>query len=156
MNSKQARDILAALAACDPAGAYADVQNGIASIAAAAPGLEWELSFRGGDSPAVRVRRRETPDGKPGERFSAEAFAEPVAAALKAFDALSPIAEVRAASKGRWTLVLARPLPWPLFLRCDLSSAFAPRAAQISLILRDAPVAALEFDGEALWARCGE
>lgn len=154
MNAKQARDLLAALAACDPAASYAGVQDAIASVAASAPGLEWEVSVRGGNSPAVRARRRETPDGKRGARFSPGAFAEPVASALKDFDALAPVAEVRAAPKGRWTLILARPLPWPLFLRCDLSAAYAPRAAQLSLILRDARIDALEFDGEALWARC--
>jgi hypothetical protein len=64
------------------------------------------------------------------------------------------VAEVRTVpgSPG-WTLVLERPLAWPLFLRCDVSAAFAPRAAQLSLILRDARLVALDFDGEALWAR---
>ena len=52
-----------------------------------------------------------------------------------------------------WSLLLERPLPWPLFLRCDLSAAFQPRASQFSLLLRDAGIVALDFDGEALWAR---
>ena len=154
MNAQQARDLLAAMAACDPAGAYAGVQDAAAAVAAFGAGADWQVSVRGGDAPAVRARRRGAAAG--GARFSAAAFAEPVASALKAFHALSPVARVRAAPKGRWTLELERPLPWPLFLRCDVSAAFAPRAAQLSLILRDAPVSALEFDGEALWARCGE
>lgn len=154
MNAKQARDLLGALASCDPAGAYAGVQDALAAVTADGSGADWEVSLRGGDPPAVRARRRAAVEG--GARFSPSAFAEPVASALKAFDALAPVARVLSAPKGRWTMVLARPLPWPLFLRCDVSAAFAPRAAQISLILRDAPVSALEFDGEALWARCGE
>lgn len=153
MNAKQAREILVALAACDPAGAYKGVQDGIAAISAAAPNLAWEVSVRGGDAPAVRARPRGE-RGEKGKRFSAAAFAEPVASALKAFDGLAPISEVRFAAKGRWTLILSRPLAWPLFLRCDLTAAFAPRAAQLSLVLRDARIDALEFDGEALWARC--
>lgn len=85
-------------------------------------------------------------------RFSAAAFEEPVASTLAAFHRVSPVAAVQTAGEG-WTLVLAKPLPWPLFLRSDLAAAFAPRAAQLSLILRDARVVALDFDGEALWAR---
>lgn len=86
--------------------------------------------------------------------FSAKAFPEPVSSALAAFDALCPVAEVQSVpGRPGWTLALARPLAWPLLLRCDLSAAFAPRAAQLSLLLRDARVVALDFDGEALWAR---
>lgn len=89
------------------------------------------------------------------KRFAAADFEEPVASALKAFDELAEIATVQTqAGRPGWTMVLAKPLPWPLFLRCDLASSFAPRAAQLSLLLRDARVAALDFDGEALWARC--
>ena len=151
MNAKRARDVLAALAECDPSGAYAGVQDAIASVAAGAPGADWPVSVRGGEKPAVRAGGREAPGGA---RFSAAALAEPVGSALKAFDGLSPIASVRHASRGRWTLFLARPLPRTLFLRADLSAAFVPFAAQLALVLRDAGVGALEFDGEALWARC--
>jgi hypothetical protein len=154
LNAKQARELLVALAACDPGGSFSGVQDAIGAISTAAPGLEWEVSVRGGDSPAVRSRARDERGERPGKAFSSGAFAEPVASALKAFDGLAPISEVRFAAKGRWTLILARPLAWPLFLRCDLSAAYASRAAQLSLVLRDARVDALEFDGEALWARC--
>lgn len=99
--------------------------------------------------PAPVAERRRT-----SRAFSADAFEEPVAAALAAFHALEPIASVlRAPRANAWTLVLARPLPWPRFLRCDLAAAFAPRAAALSLLLRDARVIALDFDGEELWAR---
>lgn len=150
MNGKQARDLLGALAACDPAGACAGVSDALASVDGA-PGGEWTVSVRGGEAAAVRAERREPVVGS---RFSASSFAEPVGSALKAFDALCPVGAVRAGPKGRWTLLLERPLAWPLFLRADLAAAFAPRAAQLTLVLRDARVAALEFDGEALWARC--
>ncbi|MFI5345243.1 MAG: hypothetical protein ACHQ51_02600 [Elusimicrobiota bacterium] len=87
-------------------------------------------------------------------RFSAKNFDEPVASALAAFAALAPVSSVQTvAGEPGWTLVLAKPLPWPLFLRTDLSASFVPRAAQLSLIIRDARVVALDFDGEALWAR---
>jgi hypothetical protein len=85
--------------------------------------------------------------------FSAARFDEPVASALRQFHAQEPVAEIQEAGGPGWTLVLARPVAWPLFLRCDLAAAFVPRAAGLSLLLRDARVAALEFDGDALWAR---
>ena len=94
------------------------------------------------------VRRRTS------RAFSPAAFEEPVASALAAFHALESVAAVlRAPRSNAWTLALARPLPWPRFLRCDLAAAFAPRAAALSLLLRDARVVALDFDGEELWAR---
>jgi hypothetical protein len=154
VNSRHARDFLVACAACDPAGDYAARQELVA--AQAEPGAEWEGAVRGGDAFEVKVARRSAAParGPAARRFSAADFAEPVASALKTFDALAPIAEVRRErGAAGWTLVLAKPLPWPLFLRCDVSAAFAPRAAQLSLILRDARVIALDFDGEALWAR---
>jgi hypothetical protein len=115
-----------------------------------------EVSSRAGTGEALRVLAP-----KPGpqralatRRFSTRAFAEPIAAALKTFDALEPIAAMQFASgRAGWSLILARSLPWPLFLRRDLSAAFTPRAAQLSLLLRDARVVALDFDGESLWAR---
>ena len=86
--------------------------------------------------------------------FSAEIFAAPVSETLIAFSALCPIVEIQdAPGRTVWTLILAKPEPWPTFLRCDAAAAFAPRAAQLSLLLRDARVRALDFDGEALWAR---
>ena len=86
--------------------------------------------------------------------FTAASFAEPVATALAAFAALAPIDKIQfTAGRRGWTLILSAPLAWPLFLRCDVAAAFAPRAAQLSLLLRDARVTALEFDGDALWAR---
>lgn len=84
--------------------------------------------------------------------FRAKDFAAPVDEALARFHRLCPVASVRRDGP-RWTLNLERPLAWPLFLRCDLSAAFAPRASQLSLLLRDARIVALDFDGEALWAR---
>ncbi|NNN04368.1 MAG: hypothetical protein HKL90_00570 [Elusimicrobia bacterium] len=99
--------------------------------------------------PAAGPERRRT-----ARAFSAAAFEEPVASALAAFHALEPVAAVLTARRwDGWTLELARPLPWPRFLRCDLAAAFAPRAAALSLLLRDARVVALDFDGEELWAR---
>jgi hypothetical protein len=155
VNAKQARELLGALAACDPAGATAGVREGLALVARDGASDLWEIAVRGGDAPAVKLARRAASGAtKPGARFSPAAFAEPVASALKTFDALCPIAEVRRGKAGAWTLVLSRPVAWPLFLRCDLSAAFTPGAAQWSLVLRDARVAALDFDGEALWARC--
>lgn len=151
MNSKQARDVLVAAAACDPAGDYAAVQEAVA----AAPGAEWEISVSGGAALARLSRRGAAPERRAGRPFKAADFEEPIASALKAFDALAKIASVeRRPGRPGWTLVLAKPLAWPLFLRCDLAASFAPRAAPLSLILRDARVAALDFDGEALWARC--
>ncbi|MDE2141270.1 MAG: hypothetical protein KGL74_08035 [Elusimicrobia bacterium] len=146
MNSVYARRLLVAFAACDPAGPYGALQESIAE------GREWEGALRGGEAPLLRV---EAPARERGGRpFSARDFEEPVASALKAFHALEPIAAVRfGRGGGSWTLILERPAPWPLFLRCDLAASFAPRAAQLSLLLRDARVTALEFDGEALWAR---
>lgn len=99
--------------------------------------------------PAPAPERRRT-----SRAFSAAAFQEPVASALAAFHALEPVAAViTGQGANAWTLALARPLPWPSFLRCDLAAAFAPRAAPLSLLLRDARVVALDFDGEELWAR---
>lgn len=152
MNAKHGRELLTALAACDPGGAFAGVQEAIARVADGAPGVRWEISVRGGDAPAVKAAAAGA--AKPGKRFSPAAFEEPVASALKTFAALCPVSEMRLGPGGAWSLTLERPVPWPAFLRCDLSAAFVPRAAQWSLVLRDARVAALDFDGEALWARC--
>ena len=87
-------------------------------------------------------------------KFSPAFFEAPIAGALEEFHALAPLAEVQTVS-GRegWSLRLARPLAWPHFLRCTAAAAFAPRAAQLSLLLRDAGVVALDFDGEDIWAR---
>lgn len=150
MNAKQVREIMAASVAHDPAAAI--LQSAITAKYPDSPGQEFEVYVRGEHGLGVGERRRKAR----GARFSPAAFAEPIASALKVFHALAPIAEVQFAPKGRWTLILARPLPWPLFLRCDVAAAFAPRAAWLTLILRDAPVTALEFDGEALCAWCGE
>ena len=146
MNSLYARRLLIAFAACDPAGPYGEIQKMIV------PGREWEGALKGGDAPALRVGPpTRAAAGKP---FSKRDFAEPIASALAVFHALAPIASVRFAKGGAsWTLALAKPLAWPLFLRLDLAASFVPRADQLSLLLRDARVTALEFDGEALWAR---
>jgi len=103
---------------------------------------------RKGSWTAVRTG---APKGKVGP-FRAKDFAEPVNEALARFHRLNPLASVRRTGEA-WSLILERPLPWPLFLRCDLSAAFQPRSSQLSLLLRDAGVTALDFDGEALWAR---
>lgn len=103
------------------------------------------------DARAALWSARKAPGGA-ARPFNAAAFPEPVGSALARFHALCPVASARA-SGAEWTLALARPLAWPLFLRCDLSAAFQPRASQLSLLLRDARVTALDFDGEALWAR---
>lgn len=88
-------------------------------------------------------------------RFSARSFKEPIAGALRNFHVLEPIASMQFEDGGSgWSLLLARPPAWPRFLRCDLAAAFAPRSAPLSLLLRDARVVALDFDGEAFWARC--
>jgi hypothetical protein len=79
-------------------------------------------------------------------------FDESIAAALHVFDALEPLSGVQRAGTD-WSLILRRPISWPHFLRTDLSAAFSPRAAHWALVLRDARVCALDFDG-ALWARC--
>ncbi len=86
-------------------------------------------------------------------RFSAKAFEEPVASALANFAGLAPIKAVQSLEGGGWSLVLEKPLPWPLFLRCDISGAFSARAAQLTLMLRDVRIVALDFDDDALWAR---
>ena len=221
MNARQAREYLAASAACDSGGDYRAAANLLEAVAAAAPAAVWETAVRGGDASVLRLALRgdgaeaarpalasalaleeAALSGRPGAsrpwidatwsagsgrwtdveaawseggrqrlralapkpgperalettRFSAGAFAEPIASALKTFDDLSPLAAMQsAAGRAGWSLILAKALPWPLFLRCDLSAAFAPRAAQLSLLLRDMRVVALDFDGDALWARC--
>jgi hypothetical protein len=143
VNSKLAREVAAAWEAC-----VAPVE-GAPSFGDAA---DWVGSVRGGERPVLILRPR---DGKAGKTrpFSPTAFDEPIATALKDFQALAPVASVRVAPGGAWTMILKRPLAWPLFLRCDVAASFAPRAAQLSLVLRDARVVALDFDGEALWAR---
>lgn len=154
MNAKQAREIMAASVAHEPtAGAF---QEAIADRYSNSARQEFEVYVRGEHGLGISQGHLKAPDAPRGVKFSPAAFAEPIASALKAFHALAPIAEVRFAPKGRWTLILQRPLPWPLFLRCDVSAVFAPRAAWLTLILRDAPVTALEFDGEALCVWCAE
>jgi hypothetical protein len=115
-----------------------------------------ELARGGKNGDFVRVLSPEAGPEKKliARKFSAADFEDPVASALKAFHALEPVAAVQtAAGRPDWTLKLARPVPWPRFLRCDVAGAFVPRAAQLTLLLRDARVVALDFDGEALWAR---
>lgn len=104
--------------------------------------------------PASGSWSRAAAGGVPGRPrpFRPRDFAAPVGEALARFHALCPLASSRRVGAS-WSLALERPLPWPLFLRCDLSAAFQPRASQLSLLLRDARVVALDFDGEALWAR---
>ena len=115
-----------------------------------------EISARAGAGEALRVLapRPGSERALATRRFTPRAFAEPIAAALDSFDGLEPIAAMQvAAGRAGWRLILARPLPWPLFLRCDLAASFASRAAQLALLLRGACVVALDFDGESLWAR---
>ncbi|WP_158247349.1 hypothetical protein, partial [Pseudomonas sp. FW306-02-H05-AA] len=69
-------------------------------------------------------------------RFSPRDFEEPVASALAVLHSLHPVAAVERRAGGAWTLHLAKSVPWPLFLRCDLAAAFSPRAAQLALVLR--------------------
>lgn len=163
MNSIHARRWLTAAAACDAQGDYSGplalvaeragpwegaVSGGSAAVRLLAGGLDAGWDPRAG---AWLFRRSGPPKGKL-VPFRAKDFAAPVDEALARFHLLNPIASVRF-EKDRWTLILERPLAWPLFLRCDLSAAFAPRASQLSLLLRDARIVALDFDGEALWAR---
>lgn len=89
----------------------------------------------------------------PARKFSAKAFPAPIDEALRVFDALAPVESMRVGPKGAWTLEFRRPLAWPLFLRCDLAASFVPKASALTVVLRDANVVALDFDGEALWAR---
>lgn len=172
MNAIHARRWLKAAAACDPEGSYS---GPLALVEAhAKENCAWEGAVSGGGS-AVRLlavpsnaagrldaawdpgkaawlfQRAGAPKGKL-VPFRAKDFAAPVDEALARFHRLNPIASVRR-DGARWTLILERPLAWPLFLRCDLSAAFAPRASQLSLLLRDSRIVALDFDGEALWAR---
>gem|GEM_PF-2519312 len=122
-------------------------------------GGRWTSVERARAAKGVETLRQLLP--KPGperrlasRRFAAALFPEPIASGLEVFDALEKIGAVQsAAGRDGWTLTLARPVPWPRFLRCDVAAAFVPRAAQLSLLLRDARVAALDFDGDALWAR---
>jgi hypothetical protein len=88
--------------------------------------------------------------------FRAAAFEPPEAAArLADLHALAPVRAVaRSAGRPGWTLILEEPLPWPLFLALDASASFTAESAPLSLLMRDARVAALDFDGEALWALC--
>jgi hypothetical protein len=115
-----------------------------------------EVSFmtEGGErTRAVAPRSGAARDVRVGP-FSAGAFEEPISTALRSFHALEPLATIqRIDARPGWTLILAKSAPWHRFLRSDLAASFAPRAAQLSLLLRDARVAALDFDGEALWAR---
>ena len=176
MNAKALNHYLAAASACEPAASFAGPRELAAAVAETAPAAEWEIAICAGDAALLRLAQR-SPDGleavwnsktsrwlrapKPlsarnlvGKDFSAALFEEPVASALAAFDALAPIEEVRfAPDRPGWILILAAPLAWPLFLRCDVAAAFTPLAAALSLLLRDARVSALDFDGDALWAR---
>ena len=151
MNARQAREILVAAAACGLGGEENERAQERAGASSAAPA--WEVRVRGGESPALSAAPAPGPRKDKAHPFRASAFEEPVASALAAFHALAPVAAIRVPASGGWTLELERPLAWPLFLRCDLAASFTPRAAQLSLILRDARIAALDFDGEALWAR---
>ncbi len=124
---------------------------GLKSVPASSANGDWidaAWDPRKGSWTAVRAG---APKGKVGP-FRAKDFAEPVSEALARFHRLSPLSSVRRSGEA-WSLFIERPLPWPLFLRCDLSAAFQPRASQLSLLLRDSGVTALDFDGEALWAR---
>lgn len=86
--------------------------------------------------------------------FRAGAFKEPVLdRALEDFSRLAPVASLSVEEPG-WSLRFAQPLRWPMFARCDISAAFTPRSSQLALFLLDRRVAALSFDGEALWAHC--
>lgn len=149
MTGHQLREVLSAFAACDPASGAGALRTGVPETMTAGA---LELAVRGGPSSSVRLVARDAAAAKR-RRFSAKEFEEPVASALAVFHGLCPIAAVESSPKGGWTLILAEPVPWPLFLRTDLSAPFVARAAQLSLLLRDLRVTALDFDGEALWAR---
>jgi hypothetical protein len=149
MTGHQLREVLSAFAACDPASGAEALLPGVSETT---PAGSLELAVRGGPSSSVKLVARPVASSKR-RRFSTKVFEEPVASALAVFHGLCEIAAVESSAKGGWTLILAEPVPWPLFLRTDLSAPFVPRAAQLSLLLRDLRVTALDFDGEALWAR---
>ncbi|MDX6769675.1 MAG: hypothetical protein SF051_09100, partial [Elusimicrobiota bacterium] len=108
---------------------------------------------------AVRVLSLKT------HRFAPALFAEPgLAARAAAFHARCPAAGVSvefegegkaARPTGRWSLALARPEPWPRFLRHDLAAPFAEGHAALSFLLLGRRVSALGFEGEVPRARVG-
>lgn len=111
------------------------------------PGQALAWDFKAGDTAPLRRLLRPVP-------FKAGIFKEPVLdRALEDFSALSPLASLSVEEPG-WSLRFARRLRWPMFARCDLSSAFSPNSSQLALFLLDRSVTELSFDGEALWAHC--
>jgi hypothetical protein len=86
-------------------------------------------------------------------RFNARDFPDAsVARALAEFAALAPVASRISEGERRWSLRLARRLPWPAFQRCDISAGFTSRSAQLALLTPAHFVRELAFEGESLWA----
>jgi hypothetical protein len=97
------------------------------------------------------------------DRFDPRAIEDPALAKVLAdFHALCPIRDLvfqfSAAASGEsrplpsWSLRLAEPLAWPLFLRLDMAASFAAESSQFSFFLLDRRVSELEFEGGAIWA----
>lgn len=90
-------------------------------------------------------------------------FADPgLAARVSLFDGRCPVASAvvefegegkAARPTGRWSLELARPEPWPRFLRLDLAAPFAEGQAGLSFLLLSRRVRELRYEGESPRAR---
>jgi hypothetical protein len=130
------------------AAAAAKILGCAAPAAAAAPWLETRWDLRADALASSRLYGRE----RRAARFDPRAFPDAaVARALAEFAALAPAADRIVEGDRRWALRLARRLPWPAFLRCDISAGFTKNSAQFALLTPQHAVRELSFEGESLW-----
>ncbi len=168
MNQKQTLDWLAAVQGCFPELKTAAARDWVAERGAGA----WEGGITGAGFERVDLRLTGSPwletrwdlsagtlertsdgRGRRAGRFDPRSFPDAaVARALAEFAALAPVATRIVEGKRRWALRLAGRLPWPAFLRCEISAAFTARSAQIALLTPAHAVRELSFEGESLWA----
>lgn len=126
---------------------------GVLELAARARGTarRWDASAGRAAREPVRVETRRAPLSR--ARFASRELAD----GFRILSARCPIAAVETdfvdgRPTGTWRLRFARPEPFVRFLRLDAAAPFAPRAAELALLLAGREVAAMVWESERAWA----
>lgn len=172
MNRTERDDLLLAAAESFPDLRYAGLSEVLSALDESSPAGRWRLLL-GADSAWTRPGLELVPEDPKGKRLSVEwdaavgavVPAEPrrtvrsswaatrfadaaLAERWRTFARLCPVSHSwRDAAGAEWALVLAKPEPWPRFLRLDVSLPFGPRATEHSALLLSRGVEEVGYRG---------